>query len=301
MFRVQDENNYYRFSWNNLAGYSRLIKVVNGTASQLASRPEGFVLNRDYQIKVVSSGSELRVYVDNVLWLSATDATFDSGTIGLYCWGNAPGTFFDNVLVTEVQNEEPVQQTTPDLTDEFADGDLADWIVVDQGDQLGPSDWSVSNGVLSQTTHIYSAPTSPSTLHKPGTFVKYANGRGWADYQVACTLRSAGINDCGVMFRVQDDNNYYRFSWNQQVGYSRLIRVINGTATLLASHTKGFYVNQNYEIRIVAAGSQISVYVNDVLWLSASDSTFDMGSIGLYCWGNAPGTFFDNIVVQEIQ
>ncbi|MBN1125961.1 MAG: DUF1080 domain-containing protein, partial [Sedimentisphaerales bacterium] len=300
MFRVSDDNNYYRFNWNYQSNYSRLVKVSGGIATLLAETAQGYVQGKDYDLMIALSGSQMRIYVDGELRLAADDNTIQSGTVGLYCWGNAPGTYFDNVTIEEgFQAVQQTQQSQIFLTEMFNNTSLSGWTVVDQGSELGPSDWSVSNGVLSQTTHIYSAPTAPSTLRKEGTYIQYDAGRDWTDYEVSCQMRSAGLNDYGFMFRVQDENNYYRFSWNNQAGYSRLIKVINGTASQLASRPEGFVLNRDYQVKVVSFGSELRVYVDNILWLSATDATFDSGTIGLYCWGNAPGTFFDNVLVTE--
>jgi len=55
------------------------------------------------------------------------------------------------------------------------------------------------------------------------------------------------------MFRVKDDNNYYRFSWSKAGKYARLIKMVNGTATKLVEVTNYPYVTgQTYNVRIVA-------------------------------------------------
>ncbi|MBN1124502.1 MAG: DUF1080 domain-containing protein [Sedimentisphaerales bacterium] len=185
------------------------------------------------------------------------------------------------------------------LEDSFNDGDFDGWTVHDPGDQSTPSAWAVSDGILYQTSHIYSNPTAPSSLLKNGTYLDYNNGFGWTDYVVRCTIRSRGYNDCGVMFRVQDENNYYRFSWNRQVGYARLVKVVGGVATLLDSVDSGYMDDILYEVEVRAQEDQLEVSIDGTLWLSATDSEFTSGSIGLYTWGNAPVTYFDNVSVTE--
>ncbi|MBN1125126.1 MAG: hypothetical protein JXA82_08965, partial [Sedimentisphaerales bacterium] len=152
-------------------------------------------------------------------------------------------------------------------------------------------------GILYQTSHIYSNPTSPETLLKDGTYLGYDAGTGWTNYVAACTIRSRGYNDCGVMFRVQDENNYYRFNWNRVAGYSRLVKVVGGVATLLDSTESGYDYDVTYEVEVRAQDDQLEVYVDGVLLLSATDSELTSGSIGLYTWGNAPVTYFDDMVV----
>ncbi|MBN1123526.1 MAG: hypothetical protein JXA82_00865 [Sedimentisphaerales bacterium] len=203
MFRVQDENNYYRFSWNHQVGYSRLVKVQQGVATVLSSRPEGYARSQTYGLRVVACGSEFQIYVDNALWLTGEDMTFQKGTIALYCWGNAPGTYFDDLVVRQV-SEDDQSESVVLLEDDFTASDLTDWEVVDQGLEIGPSNWYISNGELIQNSHIYSNPTSPNTVRKEGTFLWYVGPLSeswitWADGQplssdveLECAIRKEG-------------------------------------------------------------------------------------------------------------
>ncbi|MBN1124500.1 MAG: DUF1080 domain-containing protein [Sedimentisphaerales bacterium] len=190
-------------------------------------------------------------------------------------------------------------QNIDDFEETFEDGNYDGWTVYDTGDQSAPSTWSVFGGILQQTSNIYSNPTAPATLLKNGTYLGYEEGFAWTDYTVHCTLRSRGFNDCGIMFRVQDQNNYYRFSWNRQVGYARLIKVAGGIATLLDSADSSFVEDVLYHVKIQVLGDQLQVFIDDAFLLEATDNEFTSGSIGLYTWGNAPITWFDDILVQH--
>ncbi|MBN1125282.1 MAG: hypothetical protein JXA82_09755, partial [Sedimentisphaerales bacterium] len=57
------------------------------------------------------------------------------------------------------------------LIEDFNDDNADGWTVHDTGDQLAPSAWGVAGGILYQTSHIYSNPTSPETLLKDGTYL----------------------------------------------------------------------------------------------------------------------------------
>ncbi|MGA7979804.1 MAG: hypothetical protein WCA32_06195 [Chromatiaceae bacterium] len=49
---------------------------------------------------------------------------------------------------------------------------------------------------------------------RPGTYAVYEGGYGWADYRLSLAMRSADNDAIGVMWRVADNDNYYRFSWD---------------------------------------------------------------------------------------
>jgi hypothetical protein len=75
------------------------------------------------------------------------DSTFAGGTIALYSCYNQ-GSAFDNVLVEDLNTGNIL------LLDDFNDGDLRGWTIMDEGSKDGPSQWQVSNGVLVQNSNI---------------------------------------------------------------------------------------------------------------------------------------------------
>ena len=463
MFRYQDANNYYRFSWDSQRSYRRLVKVVDGTFTLLAEEAVSYVKHQTYTIQLQAEGSQLIGWVDGTEIFSVTDSSHTTGTVGLYSWGNA-GSKFDGVLVAgrngsdqlaitippvDVTATEPASATfrvgatgTPPLTyqwqrdgvyisgatsatytlastavadsgaqfdvvvsnpggnvistavtltvlapptvttqpvdvtvtapasatfsvvatgdaplsyqwrrdgvdipgatsatytldptaitdngaqfdvvvsnavgsitstsamltestvvldTDFESGDLTGWTIVDQGTTNGPSAWSLNAGTLLQNSNIYGGSTSGSALPKPGTHIWYGAGTGWTDYQLTLTMRSSDNDALGVIFRYQDANNYYRFSWDRQRSYRRLVKVVNGTFTLLAQESVAYAVNQTYTIQLKAEGTQLTGWVDGTEIFSVSDSSHTTGTVGFYTWGNT-GSRFDDLIVVE--
>jgi hypothetical protein len=122
--------------------------------------------------------------------------------------------------------------------------------------------------------------------------------REWSDYDLRVNLRSMNNNSIGVMFRYQDDRNYYRFIWNQKSKFRRLEKIANGTATVLANDTVGYVKGRNYQLQIIAQGMTLSVFIDGAQIFSVADSTFTEGTVGLYSSSNQAS--FDNIVVQDL-
>ena len=322
LFRMVDENNYYRFSWSRQGRYSRLIKVADGQARLLADRARGFERDRAYRLQVAAHDDELTVSVDGQTWLQAHDDTLRAGTIGLYCWAGHAGVQFDDLVVEH--DFRPVAQViidpnTPDLVqpvdsssngarlrrpvftgfaDDFDRPDLPGWSVVDQGDQLGPSHWHVEQGQLVQTARIYSEPTWPWALTRSGTFLQYRRGTNWGDYEFSCAIRCDGVGDYGVMFRLVDANNYYRFSWSPAIDVARLVKVQDGRAELLGWRSDTCPSGQTRTVRVVVAGSALRVYVDGQLYLHVVDAAFPRGTVGLYTWAAMPAVFFDEVRVK---
>jgi fibronectin type 3 domain-containing protein len=183
------------------------------------------------------------------------------------------------------------------LAENFNGGTFGGWTVIDEGATSAPSAWSASTGALIQSSNIYSSTTNP--LARPGTYVYYDAGSTWTDYQISLTLRSNDNDALGVMFRYQDAQNYYRFSWDQERNYRRLVKVENGIVTLLAENNNVPYVaGQTYQITVKAQGSTLAVGIDGTPILTVSDTSHLVGTLALYSWGNQ-GSVFDDIIVTS--
>ena len=389
MFRVQDSDNYYRFSWDKQRNYRRLVKRENGVFSLLASDAVSYVSGTSYQLEVQVQGGLLEVSIDGNLIFSVVDSSFSNGSVALYSWANA-GAFFDDIQIENVSgaNVAPIitalsaapmeildtdtsqllvtasdadngpnplsytwtvlagqgslndpslanpVYTPPDvtgtqvftlsvavsdgrstisqtidvtvqdadapptlLTEDFNDGDFAGWTVTDEGSNSAPSNWSAASGMLVQSTNIHSLPTSAADITKLGSYLHYEGGSSWRDYRLTLTVRSDDDDAVGVMFRVQDSDNYYRFSWDKQRNYRRLVKRENGVFSLLASDAVSYVSGTSYQLEVQVQGGLLEVSIDGNLIFSVVDSSFSNGSVALYSWANA-GAFFDDIVVQ---
>ena len=185
------------------------------------------------------------------------------------------------------------------LSDNFDDGDYTGWTVFDEGTRQAPSAWSAASGVMTQSSNIYASPTSSSSLPKLGTYAQFDGGTSWTDYRVSLTLRSTDNDDIGLMFRSQNSNNYYRFSWDKQRNYRRLVKNVNGVFTLLASDAMPYVQGQTYQLEITVQGTSIEARIDGVLVLSAVDGDLSTGTIALYSWGNT-GSYFDDVFVEDL-
>jgi hypothetical protein len=166
MFRYQDANNYYRFSWDKERAYRRLVKKENGVFTLLAGDQVPYEVGRTYQVEIVAQHSTLEVWIDGTRIFTATDTSFAAGSIALYSWFNK-GSYFDEMQVEDLRTGIVL------LWDDFSDGNLDGWRIVDEGRRNDPSRWSATTGTLVQSTDIYSKALDPAKLSYPGTFALY--------------------------------------------------------------------------------------------------------------------------------
>ncbi len=103
------------------------------------------------------------------------------------------------------------QAATTLLSEDFATPLTTAWIVVDEGNNQGPSDWRVASGELTQNSNIYHDDFSDIVLAKEATYLLYSPGSSWSDYTMDWIQRSEDNDALGIMFRYVDNNNYYRF------------------------------------------------------------------------------------------
>ncbi len=173
------------------------------------------------------------------------------------------------------------------------------WTIFDEGTNAAPSNWFVDSGVLRQTSNIYGGSIGAAGLPKPGTYVRpFPGNPGWTDYTFSARMKSTDDDGMGMMFRYQDDDNYYRFSMDSQRGYRRLVKKVAGVFTLLFEDTFSFVLGQWSQVEVVAGGDKIVIYIDGQLWNIAMDSDLPDGQIGLYSWGNE-GLSFDDVFVFE--
>jgi hypothetical protein len=161
MFRYQDPQNYYRFSWNKQNYTRRLVKCEEGVFSLLAQDYVTYQQGRSYALQVLADGDRLQVSVDDNPIFDVVDGSFAKGGVALYTWMNA-GSFFDDLIVEDLASGAVI------LSEPFDGVPAGGYTVVDQGTYYGPSRWYVNGGELVQSSDIYGG--SYLFLDQPGTF-----------------------------------------------------------------------------------------------------------------------------------
>jgi hypothetical protein len=286
MFRYQDSENYYRFSWNSHHKYRRLEKQVGGVFKVLAQDSVTYKTGQTYALQIVAQGSSLKVLIDGKTIFSVTDTSFSEGTIALYSHYNI-GSSFDDVFVEELYTGKVL------LSDNFSDGNHVGWTIIDEGNVAGPSRWSAATGALVQSSNIGS--WDPDD---PGTYALFTRG-SWQDYRVALKMRSADNDPIGVLFRFQDSDNYYRLSWDRETAGRRLIKREKGVFKVLAQDTVPYAAGRNYVVEIIAQGSSLKVNIDGKSAFSVIDQSFKVGAVALYSSHNQ-GSVFDDVLVEEL-
>ncbi len=109
-----------------------------------------------------------------------------------------------------------------------------------------------------------------------------------------------GDQACGIIFRYQDENNYYVTRANALEGNVRLYKVVNGNRQQFAGWDGAVASGIWHELRVEAHGDHVAVFWNGQPVMAARDQTFrGAGKIGL--WTKADSvTYFDDLTVEPL-
>jgi hypothetical protein len=304
------------YSWGNAGSYFDDI-LVEGTSG----------VNQAPVVSVTASPSTISDNQSSQLQVTASD--FDGPNALTYNWivpsGNLDSYNIANptytppdvsstqifTLTVEVSDGAAVTSKTVDITvtdagggpqillsENFNDGNYTGWTLVDQGTMGGSMAWSVVSGVMVQSSNVHST-ISVDPLAKLGTYAYWQTGTGWTDYTASVTIRSTDNDAIGIMFRYQDENNYYRFIWDKERNSRQLVKCKDGVFSVLAEDFVPYVTGKNYQVKIAAQGSSLVVSIDGSPVFSETDSSFSSGTIALYSWGNA-GSYFDDILVEGL-
>jgi hypothetical protein len=133
--------------------------------------------------------------------------------------------------------------------------------------------------------------------HQPGTYA-LGGDPDWQDVRLSVRLRSDSDSAIGVMFRVQDAENYYRFAMDRQAGFWRLVKRVGGVVSRLAEGAWQYTRNQVYEITLQAVGSELNGLLDGRPLFTHYDGDLPGGQVGLYCSSNDAARF-ERVVVTD--
>lgn len=181
----------------------------------------------------------------------------------------------------------------------FEEPNRDDWAFIDEPPlSKQTSEWTFDSdeGVLRQSSNIYGFEGPP--INAPGT-IAVTGDLDWTDYRLSVVLSSRDNDAIGVLFRVQDEENYYRFSLDSEREYQRLVKVVDDEPTLLWEDDIGYEVGDRLDVTVVAAGSDLIGYLDGERVFEVTDDDLDRGAVGLYCRANK-AAFFHSVRVSSL-
>jgi hypothetical protein len=101
----------------------------------------------------------------------------------------------------------------------------------------------------------------------------------------------------GIIFHVQDENNYYILRANALENNVDIRKYVNGRRSTLKTGSVNVLSGQWQELRVEVSGNQIRGFLDGQLVVETSDDTFTSGKVGL--WTKADSvTCFDDVEVR---
>jgi hypothetical protein len=164
-------------------------------------------------------------------------------------------------------------------------GTAEKWSVV--ADSTAPS----NPNVVAQTSTDQTDYRFPLLISDEGSFQDL-------DLSVRFKAVSGSVDQAGgLVFRLQDPNNYYIVRANALENNYRLYHVVNGRRSQFAGANFKVTSGEWHELRVEATSNKITCYYDGAKKIEATDATFkDAGKVGL--WTKADSvTYFDDLKV----
>jgi hypothetical protein len=182
-----------------------------------------------------------------------------------------------------------------DFEDRFVPGQTGNWLF--EGDALG------STAIVNEQLVI--------TVAEPDT-IQYATlgDRAFSDFalEVDVWQRSGPVESSyGVLFRMADGGQFYRFDITGNGLFIVERHDSDGRWTrLVPDWTPTSAINQGLNVanrlKVIASGSEMAFFVNDILLIQVSDPTYASGAVALDAGSFGGGDLqvsFDNLVITR--
>jgi hypothetical protein len=281
-FFHKDDQNYYLFRWNsdlagpNAARTAQLFKVVEGVRTLLAeSEAPAIELGRPYVLSVTANEGNIRTSIDNRQVFDVDDSSLTSGKYGFYIGRDIDDAYFDDITVESIRR----------AVDDF---DRSNGLLARDGN------WDTRSGrwqILDSSCVVVSDGDARSSF----------GDNGWSNYAASVEAVASAGSVAGILAYFQENQNHYMFEWSAcESGTEsgmRLVKVLNGVETILASGQGGFQPGRPYRLGIRCLDGSIEGLVDDQVVLDAYDRSLGHGKAGLYS-SHTTATRFDRLLIS---
>jgi hypothetical protein len=274
-----DGNNFYYLRMDPGAGNIVLMKKVNGVYTTLATAPRPMAFNTFYRLRLVANGNTLTGYFagETAPALTVSDHALAGSFSGIRSSATGAGTTgldrFNAVSLGGALNESFDRANSTGLGGAWNEYLLNFEI---NGNQIRNSD------TLGQEAHWVAAIGANQNV------------------SVDCKVTVAG-NSCGLIARWSSANNYYYALVDPGLGSVALLKKVNGVFTRLGIASRTMSYNTFYQIRLVAQGTSLRVFLNGETTpaISVTDASLVSGNhAGIRSYATAASTtYFDNFKV----
>ena len=211
----------------------------------------------------------------------------------LYRFGQFSTIFIITLFIFLIPNTNSSQNTNDKnilWRADFESGNLSGWEIID--DVPGePSNWYIDKGFLVQDTD------AGDKGRLIGTNIINGNTE-WDNYVLRVNLACTDDDFIGILFRYNDNENYYRLIMSSERKEIIVDKKVNGEFITLAKYTDEEWQYVKYSATIFLKDENIKVYLNDKQFFDINDNQFSKGKIGFTSVANL-GSFFDDITIYS--
>jgi hypothetical protein len=168
------------------------------------------------------------------------------------------------------------------------DGQLAEWQIKTDSAAVSPPQVLSISRILDKSPYVFNLCWTPKVLFLDGSIeVSVRADKGKED------------QGGGIIWRVQDADNYYVARYNPKENNFRLYFVKEGIRTQLANaDISGIKTGEWFRLKIAHQGNKIDAYLNGKKYLESTDNTFTkQGGFGLWSKADAASSFDDLVVI----
>jgi len=135
----------------------------------------------------------------------------------------------------------------------------------------------------------------------------FGGDKQWTDYTLQARVQMRGSSNPRItwlkaylFFRVQDERNFYRFGFHGDAKGVDLYKCVNDEWKHLGSYRIEPQRDRWYTLKVEAKGAKLTGFVDGKAVITARDTTFPRGGIGLGVMEDAMNTIWDDISVSSI-
>jgi len=254
---------------------------AGGREERLAAGGTGLTDARVHPVTInlIRRNGSLDVLEDDRLIMDVEDDSFSGGNGSVSTTGDAA------VTDLRVQPLEAIY-----FTDDFMrqPKEPGEWTYESPG-------WEIQTvGIVERGANPFSLECSPHPTALASTGYSF-----WNNYAFEVAAKGSQGSVIGACVGLKDARNYYLFRWSEgPTGAMELQRVVDGKSTTLARSAGGFIPGIWYLLRVSLTGGRLVAEVDNQAALTARDTTFGEGKIGLYSAGGGQKTWFDSVLVR---
>lgn len=256
----------------------------NYSWTELARVAHSININEVYHLKLIVDDSNIKIYVNDMDTpvINIMDSSFSMGSVGVRVFGVSA--LYDNISITPSTDAQSISES--EYSNDFSSGSTN-----------GLTSYGITGTI---TNGEYNIPSSSGGKSIVNSCI-YSDFIYEADVRILTSSYNAGLIFRATNSSIGADNYTGYYIGLDPSNDSVILGKANNSWTQLSIASKTINLNETYHIKIVAIGSNIKVYVNDMdsPILNITDSSYITGFVGFRTfYSNA---YYDNIQIINMQ